>query len=219
MHAPALRFACGLGLATLFGCSAPKLAANEEFAPDLELKTLPSGAEVRRDGKLIGATPLHVKLAQSPVQVVLDVTHPGFIPAKVEFDQKAAFLRGGGESWVALKPESLGTDTKDIDGNSPKDLARAATSLVKAKRCPEAMQFVERALAIDPLFGRPWRERARCLAREGQRRESVDAMQRYLLLDPDAADAPAIRKELEALSAKRDIDASDPLKKKPEETE
>jgi hypothetical protein len=194
-------------LAAMAGCATEKIAASEVFAPELTVHTLPEGAEVFRGGRSLGIAPLNLPVPKDATSLELEARRDGFLPAKLSVDVAGLRQHGGGETWLALKVTSMGTETPELDGLNPADLDRGGLALTKAKRCDDAQQFFTRALALDPRFARAHRDRARCLAMTKQNDKAATELELYLTtLADDAPDAEAVRGEIDKLRRHRDID-------------
>lgn len=194
------------------GCSTPKLAASEAFVPEVQINTIPQGADVKRDGQVIGRAPLSIPVRRSDAAAHLNIEldYPNYIPAELKLDADAIYRSGGGETWVALKSLNLGTETPDIDATKASDLDRAGAKVAKAGRYEEALQFFARALVVDSQYPRAHRDMGWCLAKLKRRDEAIAQLNQYLLLSPDADDAASVEALLAKARGSRDIDLSTP---------
>jgi len=197
--------AAGALLLGAAGCATPKVPVAEAFGPELTVHTVPPHAEVFRQGKSLGLAPVDIPIAGDDTQIALEARQGGFLPAQVTINADGLRKAGGGETWVALKPDTLGTDTPALDGLSAKDLDRGGVALTKAKRCRDAEAFFVRALAMDPHFARTHRDRAWCLVHTHQRDRAATELELYLSQAPDAPDASAVRARIDALRKGHDI--------------
>jgi tetratricopeptide (TPR) repeat protein len=187
-------------------CSTPKVAATEALGPELTVHTVPEGAEVFRDGRSLGLAPVLIPIRRGDAQLNLEAHLGGYLPAKATLDGAGLRQAGGGETWLALKADTMGTDTPELDASKPADLERGGIALTKAKRCPEAMQFFDRALAVDPRFARAHRDKGRCLAKQKKFDQAVIELEKYLNQDSDAPDVAKVADDVERYRAHRDID-------------
>lgn len=190
------------------GCATEKLAATEAFAPVLTVHTLPEGAQIVRDGKLLGTAPYQIPVLHADVTLSLQAQRDGYLPAKVEIDASGIRQTGGGETWIALKPQTMGTDTPDLDAQKPADMDRAAVALTRANRCDEAMQFFARALTLKPGYAKAHKDRARCYAKAKKFDLAASELELYVNAAPDAPDAAKVQQQILKLRAHSDIDLS-----------
>jgi hypothetical protein len=195
---PAALLACG--------CSTPKVASSEAFGPELTVHTVPEGAEVLRDGKSLGLAPVNIPVKSADISLSLEAHLGGYQPAKVTLDAKDLRANGGGESWMALKPETMGTDAPGIDASKAVDLDRGGVALSKAKRCKEALQYFGRAIAIDARYAKARRDRAHCYAALHQWDAAATDLEVYLNVAPDAPDAQKVTAEISKLRGGQEMD-------------
>jgi tetratricopeptide (TPR) repeat protein len=194
------------------GCATEKLPASEAFAPTLMVHTVPEGAEILRDGKSVGNAPFEITVKSADARISLSAQRSGYLPAKVEIDAAGIRQAGGGETWIALKPSSMGTDAPDLDAQKPADLDRGGVALTRANHCPEAMEFFARALMVNPGYARAHRDRAHCYAKSKQFDRAATDLETYVNAVPDAPDAEKVQQQILKLRARRDIDLSEPEK-------
>jgi tetratricopeptide (TPR) repeat protein len=201
-------------LAAPLGCTTPKMAASEALGPELVLHSVPEGAAVTRAGQPAGKTPLILPVKRDS-KLEFELTYPNTFPGKVSLDAPALFRAGGGEAWVPLKPDNMGQATGDLDASSAGDLTKAGLAMTKANRCPEAFQYFQRALALDPQLARVHRDQAKCYFKTKQHDRGVAELQQYLTMLPDAKDAKQVQALLDKATANTDFDL--PVEKKPAE--
>ncbi|MBS2030599.1 MAG: tetratricopeptide repeat protein [Deltaproteobacteria bacterium] len=188
------------------GCSTPKVAASEAFGPELTVHTVPEGAEIFRDGRSLGLAPVNVPVKSADATLSLEAHLGGYQPAKATLDAKDLRQQGGGESWMALKPETMGTDAPAIDATKAADLDKGGVALSKAKRCKEALQFFGRAIALDGRYPKARRDRAHCYAALHQWDAAATDLEVYLSIVPDAPDAQKVIEEISKLRGGREMD-------------
>lgn len=195
-------------LLALASCSTPKQSAESVFTPDLVVHTVPEGAEVLRNGSVIGHTPIAISVKRNDASIELTLRYGHYFPGKATLDGAAIYQAGGGETWVALKADTLGEATGDIDANDAADVDRDGVGVAKAGRCEEALQFFKRALLLDPKLARAHKDMARCLSKLKRGNEAVTELEQYLLLDPDAPDAEKVQDQITRAKARanQDID-------------
>lgn len=190
------------------GCATEKLPATEAFAPVLTVHSLPEGAQILRDGKPLGTAPCEIPVLHADASLALQAQRGGYLPAKVEIDAAGIRQAGGGETWIALKPETMGTDTPDIDAQKPADLDRAGVALARANRCDEAMQFFAHALSVNPAYAKAHKDRARCYAKAKKFDLAAGELERYVNAAPNAPDAAKVQQQILKLRSHTDIDLS-----------
>lgn len=196
-----------LAAVALAGCATEKIAATEALGPVLTVHTLPEGSEVLRDGKSLGKAPIDIPIRREDKEFKLEARREGFLPAKVLIEAPGLRKQGGGESMIALKPESMGTDTPDIDANRATDLDRGGVALSKQKRCAEAEPYFARALQLDPGFAKAHKDRARCLMQLKQYDRAATELEAYLTSAELApAEKQKVTEQIAKLRGQRDID-------------
>lgn len=203
-------------LGTLSGCATEKVAASEVFAPELTVHTVPEGSALFRDGRALGTAPLNLPIQTDLTSLQLEARREGFVPAKITVDVAGLRQRGGGETWIALKATSMGTDTPELDGLNPADLDRGGLALAKLKQCDQALEYFARALALDPRFARAHRDRARCLAQKKLSDQAATELELYLSTADNPPDADAVRAQIDKLRRHRDIELGKPAAPKDE---
>jgi len=194
------------------GCATEKLPASDAFGPTLTVHTVPEGADILRGGRVLGTAPLTIPVKSADATLALQAQHSGYLPAKVEIDAAGIRQTGGGETWIALKPATLGTDTPDLDAQKPADLDRGGVALARAKRCPEAMEFFARALMVNPRYAKAHKDRARCYAKAHKLDLAATDLETYVNAAPDAPDVEKVQAQIQKLRARHDIDLSEPEK-------
>jgi len=190
------------------GCSTPKVAASEALGPELTVHTVPEGAEVFRDGRSLGLAPVNIPVKSNDTSFNLEGHLGGYLPAKAILDAKDLRQHGGGESWLALKPETMGTDAPELDASKPSDLDRGGIALSKAKRCKEAIAFFSRAIGLDGRYAKARRDRAHCYAALHQWDAAATDLEVYLNVAPDAPDAAKVTAEISKLRGGQEMDLS-----------
>lgn len=184
-------------------------------AAELYVTSLPEGAAVERDGKPVGRTPVAVSLvtyneddeAVALTNVNISVRKDGWSTVTKAIDARAAPEKLD----VVLAPvfaagEEPGAGPSREDAEA---LYLMGAALQRNGRCEEAMEILLYVRTIAPKAAKPWRESGRCLAKLGDADAAAAAWERYLILDPLAADAEEFRRKVEKLRGARTIDMGD----------
>ena len=184
MRRHALALALALAAA---GCAGPRGPAEPLAAPELLVQVLPRHAAVALDGAPLGAGDRAVP-APAPGPHRLAVAAEGFEPVELAL---AGGPLDGARVGVALRPAGLGS-ARAVDYDEPSGLALAAAALARAGRHREALDYADRALALDGGLALAWRARGDAQAGLGRRAEARAAWGRYLELQPQAPDRGAL---------------------------
>ena len=200
-----------LGCVTLLASSC---AEKEPWtAAELYVTSLPEGAAVERDGTPVGRTPVAVSLVtynaddepNAPSSTIhISVRRDGWSTVTQAIDGRAPPAR----IEVVLAPifaegEAPGPAPTLDDAEA---LYLMGAALQRNGRCEEAMEILLHVRKIAPKAAKPWRDSGRCLAKLGDGAAAAAAWERYLILDPLAADADEFRRKIEKLRGGRTID-------------
>ncbi len=190
------------------GCATPKQAASEAMGPEVSIHTIPEGGDVLLAGQPLGKAPVALPVHRTDKSLDLTAKHEDYFPTQASLDGPSLFASGGGEVWIALKPESMGEASGPLVPESPVDLDKAGVSTGKAGHCDDALQFFTRALLLDPTLARVHKDRAHCLLKLHRKDDAIGALGQYVIAAPDAPDVPKVTAEVAKLRANQDIDAN-----------
>ena len=193
--------------ALLAGCATPKLAASDAMGPEISIHTIPEGGDVLLAGQSLGKAPIGLPVHRTDKGLDLTAKREAYFATQASLDGPALFASGGGEVWIALKPESMGEASGPLAPDSAVDLDRAGVSTGKAGHCDDALQFFTRALWLDPTLARVHKDRAHCLLKLHRKDDAIGALGQYVIAAPDAPDVPKVTAEVAKLRANQDIDA------------
>lgn len=171
---------------------------------EVYVDSVPQGAAVSFEGTPVGRTPLSLALPAAGRQ-------PGPLAVRLEkigFRPETRTITGAAppdKLVVVLLPvvahgPSVAPPLDDADG-----FYELGKLLVDARRCRDAMEYLDRALAIEPRHALAHRERGGCFLDLGEAELAIDPLARYLLLAPDAPDAAQIQAQLDGLRKTDDI--------------
>ncbi len=188
-----MRWTTFSALALCAGCAAEKVALSEVASPEVILETIPSGASLSGETLRPGLTPYAIHARSAEERYALTVSRPGFRAQEVRLRGADIQAHPGARLLVPLRPDLWDANAKAIDPDDAVALAKAGVDLSRAKRCPEALQFLRRAAQVNPRLAVSHRAMGACLARLKKSDEALAAYQQYLLVAPDAPDAERVR--------------------------
>ncbi len=181
-----------------------------EETRDVYVVSLPHGAQVSFQGRAAGTTPVSVLLPAEAKEELLGVRLelPGFRPEVRTFPVDAAPDR----LVVVLIPDLAGAPAEAPARDDAEGFYRVAKLLIDARRCRDAIPYLDRTLELAPRHARAHRERGECLLDLGEPALAMDHLARYLLLVPDAPDAGEIQVRLDAIRQPPTIDLDRPAR-------
>lgn len=175
-------------------CVAGRRVADDDVRPrELLVEVLPPGAQVAIDGVPLGPGSRALP-APEPGEHVLRVEADGYEPGERLLPEGSL---AGARVAEALRPAGLGS-ARILDYDEPQGLAEAASHLARGGRPAEAIAYAERALALDPGIALAHRALGDARAALGDRRRAVPSWAEYLRLAPEAPDAAAVARRVEA---------------------
>lgn len=188
------RLAGALALALAAACGGHRPATVEEGEPPSEVlvEVLPRSAEVTLDGVPLGKGSKAVP-APPPGPHVLAAAAEGYAPVERELPEVDL---AGARVAAALRPLGLRT-ARELDFDDPEGLAEAAAFLAEEGDAADAVDYAERALALEPGLALAHRARGDALVRQGEGERAVAAWTEYLRLAPAAPDARRVARRIE----------------------
>lgn len=179
-------------LAALAACAGLRERRDALGPPEVLVEVLPRSAEVALDGRPLGAGGRAVA-APAEGEHVVAFAAPGFEPEARALPERSAGTRVA----AALRPEGFGS-ARVLDYDEPEGLGLAAAFLARAGRPADAAAYAERALELEPGLAVAHRALGDARAALGDARRAVPAWAEYLRLAPDAPDAAAVARRIEA---------------------
>lgn len=167
------------------------------------IEVLPRAADVELDGRAVGRGSRAVP-APPAGEHVLRVRAGGFEPLERTLPPQSL---AGARLGAALRPLGFGS-ARPVDLDEPEGLALAGAHLTRAGDARDAVDYAERALALDPTLALPWRVLGDARAALGDPRRAGEAWARYLFLAPDAPDAARVTRAIEGVRGGTTIELS-----------
>jgi tetratricopeptide (TPR) repeat protein len=162
--------------------------------PELLLEVLPRSAEIALDGRPLGRGGRAIP-APAPGEHVLRVAADGYEPLERALPPEGL---AGARVAAALRPAGFGS-TRILDYDEAEGLALAAAFLARAGPPEDAVAYADRALALDRSVALAHRALGDARAALGDERRAAPSWAEYLRLSPDAPDAAAVERRLEAV--------------------
>jgi tetratricopeptide (TPR) repeat protein len=198
-----MRRATMLAVLFLLSCATDKTPAREWAAPEVVLDALPQGARVTENGFERGRTPLVLRPGGG--RRTFTLSSEGFLSQEFSIGDEQIAEQNGAQILLPLRPGTWDPNGKLIDAGDGAALVRAGLELGRTGRCPEALQYLKRALQVDGTLAVAHKGMGNCYAKMKKRREAVEAYKRYLLAAPEAPDAAKVQEVISR--AEGDIDA------------
>lgn len=175
-------------------CAGPRDRRDALGPPELLVEVLPRAAEVALDGQPLGRGGVAIP-APAPGAHVLRVSADGYEPLERPLpDGGLAGLRVA----AALRPAGFGS-ARILDYDEPEGLALAAAFLARSGRPDDAIAYAERAIVVDGSVALAHRALGDARAALGEGRRAVPSWAEYLRLAPEAPDAAAVARRIEAV--------------------
>lgn len=182
-----------VGAVSVGGCAAEKVALNQAAPPEIVIESIPRGARVRGDEVELGVTPLVFRAASATSQHRLSLARVGFRDQEIALSGEEVRAHSGQRLYVPMRPAEWDAKSPPIDPEDAVQLARAGADLSRANRCAEALQFLRRAIQIDPRVAAAHKGMGVCYGKLGKGAEALAAYKQYLLFAPDAPDAGKVQ--------------------------
>jgi hypothetical protein len=167
--------------------------------------SVPHGAAVSLEGRAVGRTPVSVALpaaGRHPGPLAVRLERTGFRPEVRSFRGDAAPDR----LVVVLRPDLASAPAVAPAPDDAEGLYRMAGLLVDARRCRDALEYLDRTLELAPRHALAHRERGECLLDLGEPALAIEHLSRYLLLVPDAPDAAQVQAQLDGLRGAKTVE-------------
>ena len=203
------RTAVPVALAAAAGGCAGKGSWDE--TRDVYVVSLPHGAAVTWQGRAAGTTPVSLALPSGAGETGLlpvRLERPGFRPETRLVSPDAPPDR----LVVVLIPDLPEAPAAAPAPDDAEGYYRLGKLLVDARRCRDALAYLDRTLELAPRHARAHRDRGGCLLDLGEASLAIEHLARYLLLVPDAPDAAQIQAQLDLLREPKDIDLDPPAR-------
>lgn len=185
-----------LTLAATAACAAPQRVSLLDLSSDLQLRSLPTGAEVSLDGRSVGKTPMDVALAGRE-SYELTFALRGFASRTIGGSREELLHMGAGQLGVVLLPVGFGSGPPPGFDQADK-LAAVASELGRRKAWGLSAEFWQRVLQLAPRNARAHRGMGSALAKLGRDEEAIRQYEEYLFLAPDAEDAERVHHAVDA---------------------
>ncbi|MHB1846490.1 MAG: tetratricopeptide repeat protein [Deltaproteobacteria bacterium] len=185
-----MRASLAVFLLPILGCAAPRKVTMAELTSDIQIDSLPSGAQVSVDGRPAGVSPVQVSLPPGR-PVTLTVALGGFTPRTL-VGTREQLLGSGDRLGVVLLPAGF-TSRHAPDMNDPTSLAELAHELERRRDWGRAAEAWARVLELAPRYAPAHRGMGSCLAKLGRDEQAIREYEQYLFLAPDAPDAAKVR--------------------------
>ncbi len=182
---------------TAGGCSGARGRGAALRPPEVLVEVLPRSAEVELDGRSLGRGGGAFVPEAGPDAHLLRIEADGYEP---EERRLPAEDLEGARIAVALRPRGF-DGVRAVDYDDAAALAAAAAWLAEEGDPRDAAEYAERAIAVDPGIADAHRALGDARARAGDAGAAVAAWGEYLRRAPDAPDAPAVERRMEAVRA------------------
>jgi tetratricopeptide (TPR) repeat protein len=184
---------------TVGGCRGPRARAAALRPPEVLVEVLPRSAQVELDGRSVRAGAGAIASPAAEDEHVLRVSAEGYEP-----EERVLPAGGldGARIAAALRPRGFGA-ARAIDYDDAPALAAAAEWLAEAGDPRDAVEYAERAIAVDPGIATAYRALGDARRRAGDDAGAVAGWAEYLRRAPDAPDAAVVEQRMEAV--RRDV--------------
>lgn len=179
---------------TVGGCRGAHGRATARPPREVLVEVLPRTARVELDGRPLDPGGGAIATPAAEEVHVLRVSAEGFEPE--EWVLPAERLDGARIA-TALRPSGFDA-AGAIDYDDAAGLAIAAAWLAEAGEPRDAIEYAERAIAVDPGVALAHRALGDARAREGDRAAALAAWAEYLRRAPEAPDVAAVERRMEA---------------------
>lgn len=171
---------------------------------ELYVDSVPHGAAVSFEGVPAGRTPVSLALpaaGRNPGPLTVRIERIGFRP-----ETRTVLGEAPPDKLVVVLLPALANGPSQAPAlDDAEGFYGLGKLLVDARRCRDAMEYLDRALALEPRHALAHRERGGCFLDLGEAELAIDPLARYLLLAPEAADAAQIQSQLDGLRRSKDI--------------
>jgi tetratricopeptide (TPR) repeat protein len=176
------------------GCATQKDAVAQLAVPEVLVETVPNGATVFKDGVELGTTPYKLKVPDPLAKLLLEFRRDDYLAQRLLVPSEDAAAGKIPRIVVPLRPGHWDPRGRPIPVDDAPLVARAGAEVSKLGRCPEALQFFNYALQLDPRTPAAHKGMGICFAKTNERAKAIRAYKQYLLFAPTAPDAEKIQK-------------------------
>ena len=179
---------------TVGACRGARGRAAAQPPGEVLVEVLPRTARVELDGRPLAPGGGAMAAPAPEEEHVLRVAADGFDPEERVFPAESL---DGARIAMALRPRGF-DGARAIDYDDAPALAVAAAWLAEAGEPRDAVEYAERAIAVDPGVALAHRALGDARAREGDRAAAIAAWAEYLRRAPEAPDVAAVERRMEA---------------------